>query len=207
MRRNGLHRTPYLLYFRPMRRLSVLLCLLLIAGCSEPPQKELNQAQGAIDAARAAGAEEYAKDEYGAATSALQKAHDAVQQRDYKQALSYALDARERGQDAARAAADGKAAARSQAEASIIALSTHLKELERRLQAAQTARVPARALRPPRAALDATREALQEAGTDLARGDFHQASAAVANKEPAVDAALKAVNALIAAHPIKKRRR
>jgi hypothetical protein len=65
-----------------MRRLLPILLAIAAAACSEPPQRELNQAQGAIDAARAAGAEQYAKDEYTAATSSLQKAHDAVAKRD-----------------------------------------------------------------------------------------------------------------------------
>ena len=45
-----------------MRALSVVLLplLLLATACSEPPHKELDRAQGAIDAARAAGAEQYA---------------------------------------------------------------------------------------------------------------------------------------------------
>ena len=38
--------------------------LLLCAACSEPPQKEIDRAQGAIDAARAAGADQYAPDDF-----------------------------------------------------------------------------------------------------------------------------------------------
>jgi len=53
-----------------MRRLSALLLpLALVAACSAPPQKELDMAQGALDAARAAGAEQYAVQEYSAASS------------------------------------------------------------------------------------------------------------------------------------------
>jgi hypothetical protein len=58
-----------------MRRLALLLgALVLCAACSEPPQKELDRAQGAIDAARAAGAERYATPEFSAATGALKEA-------------------------------------------------------------------------------------------------------------------------------------
>src|SRR5688500_3123501 len=71
-----------------MRRLSGLLCALLFcSACSEPPQKELAMAQGAIDAARAAGAEQYAREPLAAAAASLQSAHDAVVQRDYVLAL------------------------------------------------------------------------------------------------------------------------
>ena len=41
-------------------RASVWVTLLFVAGCADPPSKEMDQAQGAIDAARAAGADQYA---------------------------------------------------------------------------------------------------------------------------------------------------
>ena len=54
----------------------------LVASSPPParllPNKEMDQAQGAIDAARAAGAERYAANEFDAATAALKKANDAV---------------------------------------------------------------------------------------------------------------------------------
>jgi hypothetical protein len=91
-----------------MRRVAALLCVLFLsAGCSEPPQKEIDRAQGAVDTARAAGAEQYAAAEFAEATTALQQAHDAVTQRDYRLALSRALDASQRAQESARPAADG----------------------------------------------------------------------------------------------------
>ena len=74
------------------------------AACGDPPDKEMQQAQGAIDAARAAGADQYARDEFTAAEDALKRAHEAVDQRDYRQALNNALDARERAQTAAKEA-------------------------------------------------------------------------------------------------------
>ena len=52
----------------------MLCALVFCAGCSEPPQKEMSEAQGAIDAARAAGAERYAVEEFRAATTALKSA-------------------------------------------------------------------------------------------------------------------------------------
>jgi len=88
----------------------------LTVGCGDPPSKELHQAQGAIDAARAAGADSYATDEFSAAVDALARAEAAVAQRDYRLALSQALDSRERAQNAAKLAASQKAAVRSDAE-------------------------------------------------------------------------------------------
>src|SRR4029078_2966791 len=101
-----------------LRRLLVsLACGARVAGaaCGDPPEKEMQQAQGAIDAARAAGADRYAVEEYTAATEALKNARIAVEQRDYRLALNHALDSLERAQEAARQAADGKAAARMNA--------------------------------------------------------------------------------------------
>jgi len=50
-----------------------LLAVLVVTACGEPPNKEMDQAQGAIDAARAAGADRYATAmaEPGALTGAL----------------------------------------------------------------------------------------------------------------------------------------
>ena len=91
-----------------MPRLSALLCTIIVRaralrGCSEPPQKEIDRAQQAIDTARAAGAEQYAPESFAAATTALQQSHEAVDQRDYRLALSRAVDASDRAQEAATA--------------------------------------------------------------------------------------------------------
>ena len=100
-----------------MPRLIVVFALtLLIAACAEPPAKEMHQAQGAIDAARAAGAEEYAADELKLAVDGLAKYQEAVAARDYRLALAHALDSRERAQNAAKTAVDGRAKARGDAE-------------------------------------------------------------------------------------------
>ena len=84
---------------------------LLITACGDPPNKEMDQAQGAIDAARAAGADRYAATEYTAATDALKRSQDAVAQRDYRLALNEALNSREHAQNAAREGADTQSAA------------------------------------------------------------------------------------------------
>src|SRR4029079_8325791 len=100
-----------------MSRLSALLgtlvcAVVLFAACSEPPKKEIDQAQQAVDAARQAGAEQYAAEAFAAATAALQQAREAVDQRDYRLALSRAVDAGERAHEATTAATDNKAKAR-----------------------------------------------------------------------------------------------
>ena len=64
-----------------------------------------------------------------------QQAHDAVAQRDYRLALTRALDACDRAQDAAKGAADGKARARSEAESAINAATAALGRLQGRIKA------------------------------------------------------------------------
>jgi hypothetical protein len=189
-----------------MRRLPVIaLLLLLAAGCSEPPQKEIDQAQGAIDTARAAGADKYAVDEYTAATTALQKAHDAVDQRDYRQALSYALDARERAQDAARASADGKARARVATERHLADIAARVDQLDARIKSAEAARVPPRDLRAARTTLADARTALQKARAAVTAGDYPAATAAVADQREKLDAITRQV-AAEAQRPPKRRK-
>src|ERR687887_2904186 len=108
--------TPFMLVGRRFARSFALAAALTAAACGDPPEKEMQQAQGAIDAARAAGADDYANEELTAAQAALKRANDAVEQHDYRLALNNALDARERAQNAAKQAADGKAVARTEAE-------------------------------------------------------------------------------------------
>ena len=96
-----------------------LVVVLVAISCAEPPHKEMDQAQGAIDAARAAGAEQYAAAEFTAATKALTQSNEAVTARDYRLALNYALESREQAQNAARTAADTRAKLRGDAERSI----------------------------------------------------------------------------------------
>ena len=104
---------------RVVRRLALITAILLSASCAEPPNKEMNQAQGAIDAARAAGAEKFAAAELTAAQDALKRSEEAVIARDYRLALSHALDSRERAQNAAKMAVDGRADLRGQAERAV----------------------------------------------------------------------------------------
>lgn len=141
-------------------------------ACGDPPTREMDQAQGAIDAARAAGADRYAVEEYQAAVTALKNAQEAVTQRDYRLALNHALDSRERAQAAARQAADQQAAQRSGAERRLSEVTAMLALANQRLIAAEAARVPRRSLLPPRAGILSAETSLQEAGTKITSGDY-----------------------------------
>jgi hypothetical protein len=187
-----------------MRVLPAVVCAwLLCTACSAPPHKEIDQAQGAVDAARAAGAEQYATDEFAAATAALQQAQDAVQQRDYRQALSRALDARERAQDAAKQAADGKARARSEAEKAASVTATALQQLRGKIAAAEAARVAARDLEGPRTAVADVEASLQKARAGIQAGTYLEASAALKGTKDAIAAQIAALDRAVNARPAR----
>jgi hypothetical protein len=135
----------------------------LLAGCSNPPTKEHDQAVAALAAARTAEAAAYAPDELQAAEAALGKYADAVAQGDYRQALSDAIDARDRAFEAARQAATQKAAARSQLQQAIADLDTALKAATARLAPGSGAHLTAPSAERLRNAVRDATPALQEA--------------------------------------------
>ncbi len=191
-----------------MRRLSGLLCaLVLCAACSEPPQKEIDTAQGAIEAARAAGADQYAADAYQAAVGALQAANDAVVQGDYRTALSRALDAREQAHEAAKQAADGKARTRSESEAAIHTASSAVLQLQQRIKLAEAARVPARELAPARTAVRNAQAALQKARAAVAAGHYLEVRPALDGTNEQITAAIRTLDEALTARNAKPRSR
>jgi hypothetical protein len=192
----------------PRRALGSLFALALIAAaCGSPPSKELHQAQGAIDAARAAGADEYARDDYEAAVAALARAEQAVAQRDYRLALSQALDSREFAQSAAKLAASQKAQVRSEAERMLAQVTSIVAVASERLAAAQAARVPRATLDPLSGAIASARTALDEAGKALASEDYLEARRRLEGVAVALNAALQALPAASPARPARPVRR
>ena len=185
---------------------SLLLPLFFAAACSAPPNKELDRAGGAIDAARAAGAEQYAPEPYTAATNALKQANDAVAQRDYRLALTRALDAYGRAQEAARGAADGKARARSAADAAMLAADGALTRLEARLFAvtSRLSRTEAQAVRATHAELES---ALQKARAALNTGAYVDAKSAAEDVTARIAAEMKELDTAATAKPAKPPRR
>lgn len=160
---------PRLPFWRPA---CVLVLLLALGACAEPPTREMDQAQGAIDAARAAGAAEYAPEEFTAAETSLKRAHTAVAERDYRQALSYALDARDRARTAASEAATRRAQLGT-------ATAERIEEAARALQTAKTQPVRDAATREARnKAFAELEKLLQEARSHLAAGKYADARTA-----------------------------
>ena len=167
----------------PLRRWTpgvVLTLALAASACGDPPDKEIQQAQGAIDAARAAGADQYARDELAAAAKALKDANDAVNDRDYRLALNHALDAREHAQAAAKQAGDGKAAARADADRLLRDATQALAEARRGLTRAEAAHVAPRTLGDARRLIADGEATLQNARAAFQAGDYPAVAATIA---------------------------
>jgi hypothetical protein len=191
---------------RATASLAALLCGVLIASCGEPPNKEMNQAQGAIDAARAAGAEQYASQEFSAAIEALGHAQEAVAQHDYRLALSHALDSRERAQEAAKQAANQKAVVRSEAERGVSEITTLLAQAGAKLKTAEAARAPRRSLATSRKTVAEADKSVQEARAALARQDYLAARETAGGVADRLKVAIAEIDAALVVRPVRRRR-
>lgn len=188
---------------------SAAFCALLVSftiACAEPPSKEMNQAQGAIDAARAAGAPEYAADEFNAAVEALARAEDAVDQSDYRLALNHAIDSRERAQGAVKLAVEGRALARGAAERAVAEVSALVGRARARLGDPEVTRLPRGSLAEPVAQIESAEESLQEARSALDADEYQEAIDATEGVASRVQGALRAID-LAAAAPVGRRPR
>jgi hypothetical protein len=150
-----------------------LACLLVVlaTACTSPPNKEMDQAQGAIDAARAAGADRYAPTEFAAATTALKNATEAVAQRDYRLALNHAIDSREQAQNAARVAADTRAKVRGEVERSIAEVNALITQVNAWIASPAAARTP-RARRTAQQVVTTSTADVQKAGSAMQAEDY-----------------------------------
>jgi hypothetical protein len=208
VRRDHLHLVflPCAILFVVRRLLAIVILLLFTAGCSEPPQKEIDQAQGAVDAARTAGADTYAAMEFSAAVASLDKARAAVEQRDYRQALNYAIDSRQRANDAARQAAEAKGRAKHDIEAQYGEVATRANRLQAVLRTAETGGATAKALSPGQAALRDARASLQKASAAISAGNYAAAGQVLTEVRGKIDAAITEVQN-IPPRPARKRGR
>lgn len=153
----------------------------------------MNQAQGAIDAARAAGAEQYAATELAAAVDALKRSDEAAAQRDYRLALNHAIDSRERAQNAAKSAGFARAQARGDAERLVAEASTLLTQARGRLDGGATEKLPRRTVQEQRETIESVDKRLQEARAALTADDYPTAIKAVTGLSTQLRAALKAL--------------
>lgn len=187
---------------RVARRLALVI-VILSAGCSEPPNKEMNLAQGAIEAARAAGAERFATAELTAASAALTRANEAAAGDDYRLALNHALDSFERAQNAAKLAVEGRANARGEAERAIAQAATLLATAETQMKASA---LPARSLRAPQQTIVSAGNALQKARSALEKEDYLAVGPALEGVAAALQAALAQIDSAPQPAPARRKR-
>ena len=188
---------------RVARRLALVIVFFLSAACSEPPNKEMNLAQGAIETARAAGADRFATAELAAATDALKRSNEAAADNDYRLALNHALDSFERAQTAAKLAVEGRANARGEAERVVAQAATLLATAETQLKASP---LPARTLKAPQQTIDAAEMALQKARSALAKEDYMAVGPALEGIAAELQAALTQIDAPPSAAPARRKR-
>ena len=153
--------------------LAVLVALaVMAAACAAPPTKELSLAEGGIEAARAAGAAEFAREELAAAEATLARAHADVTAGDYRAALGHALDANTKAQTAAKAAADGRVTARLAAEETLDRFASLIDRVEARLAGDEAKRVPPATRRRVEGLVKAALEMLAATRTAVDRGEL-----------------------------------
>lgn len=184
----------------------VIAAALLLSACAEPPNKEMDQAQGAIDAARAAGADEYADEQLTAAVTALKQSRDAVTQRDYRSALNYALESRDRAQNAAKQASEQRATVRGQVERALADLNALLARADRRVTLAESNRAPRRTITATKNVLAPARAAVQKASAAVVRGEYAAAQRDLEGVQARVTAAIAEIEAATPSRPGRARR-
>jgi hypothetical protein len=191
-----------------LRRSPIILLplIILFAGCAEPPSKEMNQAQGAIDAARAAGAGDSAPADIAAAVDALRRSEEAVTQKDYRLALNLAIESRTHAQNAAKRAVDERSKARGDAERAVAEVSTLIAHAHDRLKDSAVAKVPRRRLQAPRSIIERADKTMQEARAALKAGDYVRATKLTDGLAKRVQAALSAIDDAVTP-PAPRRRR
>jgi hypothetical protein len=140
---------------------------LLAAGCESPPEAEKKAADSAVAAAKSAEADKYAGPAYKAVTDLQRQADSQMGEKKYKEAKASYERLKGLADDAAKAAATGKAAMKAEVEKGIAAAEAAWAGLEKQAQAA------AKKMKPDQKKAwedeaKAAKESLQAAKTALA---------------------------------------
>ena len=183
---------------------AILCSFFLSSACAAPPSQEMNQAQGAIDAARAAGADRYATAQYDAAVAALKSATDAVAARDYRLALNHALNSLDRARSAAKEAAGQQVTLRSSTERRLAEVTAMLDQAKQRLSAADAAKAPRRALAASRLAIAEAETSLQKAGTGIQKGEYKSSEEWLAESAGKLHSAMAEIETAMKARGVRR---
>lgn len=183
-----------------------VLALVLLTACGSPPNKEMDQAQGAIDAARAAGADRYAVDEYNSAVRTLELSTEAVNQGDYRLALNRAIESREHAQTAARQAAETRARLRGEVERAMADVTALLARAQERLAAAEKSRVTRRVITDAQRVLAAASDDVQKAGAAMQAEDYAAAEKGLTGARQRIAQVLNRLDSSLRAQNARRRR-
>ena len=182
-----------------------VLVAFLFTACAEPPNKEIDRAQGAIDAARAAGADRYAEAEFNAAVESLDQANAAVAQRDYRLALNHALESHTRAQNAAREGALNRARVRGEVEREMAEIAALLARANLRVAEAEKSRVPRAAITDARGRLAKVNDDVQKAGEAMKQDDYLAAQPALSGVKQRIEEVIASLDAATA-QSVRRRR-
>ena len=94
---------------------ALALSLSLVVACAKPPTAQLADAETAVSAAQMAGADQYAAQDFAVAQEALMNAQAKMEEKDYKGALTAAVDAKAKAEIAQGAVEAGREQAKTQA--------------------------------------------------------------------------------------------
>lgn len=130
--------------------------IMIGVSCSSPPAEEMMQAETALQAAQAEGAETYAAMDYKAAADALADAKSKVESKDYDAAREAAVMAKQKADEAKAKVAPEKLKMRGEIEATMAALNEEWDALMKQ-----------RLTRKTKAAVTAAREAFAAHVTDI----------------------------------------
>lgn len=109
---------------------SIFALLAFIAGCAQPPTKEIEMAEKAISEAKQKEADQYSQDIFTKAEGAMKKAKDLVVAKNYKEALAAAQEALKLAQQAAQAVEANKAKMKDDAEKLVLDVQSSMNELK-----------------------------------------------------------------------------
>lgn len=155
-----------------LRPPAFLLAFLVLCACNQAPLKEVAAAEAQLEQARRQGAEAYAPERWREGQAALQTAHNKVQERDYRGALSAAAEATERARSAAQAATAAKAMARGAVDVAQTEIEAALDEVGAVREEAQKARVPEQAFAEVEPRVEEVRQRLKTVADLVEKDDL-----------------------------------
>ena len=106
---------------------------LLLAGCTQPPEKEMKAAENAMKAATDAQAAKYAEKKFAEASQALSDAKTKMGAKDYKGAKMAAMVAKAKFETASSKVAEGKAQVKTEVEGTWNQVTTAVTDIETKL--------------------------------------------------------------------------